>query len=69
MKKDGKKSPFFAKFLEKQISSTEKISGGNKENTGKTTSKKDDVIAYEPTMKWPSDQDDPGHISWPTNNK
>ena len=53
MKKDSKKSPFFAKFLEKQISSTESVNGGTQ---SVATNKKSDQILV--TMKYPSDRDE-----------
>ena len=53
MKKDEKKLPFFAKLLEKQVA-TENVKGGAEDTTLIGGEKKGN-----PTMKWPSDGDDP----------
>ena len=52
MKKDEKKLPFFAKLLEKQVA-TENVKGGTKDTTHIGGEKKGN-----PTMKYPSDNDE-----------
>ena len=61
MKKQNKKKPFFANFLENQISETEKVKGGKSSNS-MTYPWKDGVtkpsMDRDHTMKYPSDGDE-----------
>ncbi len=59
--KNSKKKPFFASFLEKQISEPQKIKGGD--GTGIITKPTVDTVTkpindMAQTMKYPSDGDD-----------
>ncbi len=59
--KNSKKKPFFASFLEKQISDPQKVKGGD--GTGIITTPAADTVTKPTldmmhTMKYPSDGDD-----------
>lgn len=54
-----KKSPFFAKLLEKQVKDTQNTKGGDEK-----TRLNDDVV-WEQTFKYPSDDDEEYTIGWP----
>lgn len=58
MKKEMKKSPFFAKLLEKQARNTQNSKGGDNE---KKTSWAEDFVLE--TLKYPSDNDE--EVFWP----
>lgn len=59
MKKEIKKSPFFAKLLEKQVKDSQNTKGGDKK-----TKLNDDVV-LDQTIKYPSDDDEEYTLGWP----
>lgn len=68
MKKNNLKKPFFAAFLEKQITNTEEINGGSTSplRDAPTSPLRDNISSYpgreNVTMKYPSDSDEGGEV-------
>ena len=53
MKKEIKKSPFFAKLLEKQVKNSNEAKGGDRK-----TNWREDIDFSQTTLKYPSDTDE-----------